>query len=45
MQRHLTLGGGGTNSCLSIYFEFDDANQRVVIGYRGRHLPYSNQRT
>lgn len=45
MQRHLTLGGGTTNNCLQIYFEFDDPAQRVLIGYCGRHLPYSSQRT
>jgi hypothetical protein len=45
MQRHLTLGGGTTNNCLQIYFEFDDDNRRVLIGYCGRHLPYHRQRT
>jgi hypothetical protein len=45
MQRHLTLGGGQTNNCLQIYFEFDDANRRVLIGYCGRHLPFHRQRT
>jgi hypothetical protein len=45
MQRHLTLGGGTTNNCLQIYFDFDDATQRVLIGYCGRHLPYARQRT
>lgn len=45
MQRHLTLGGGDTNNCLQIYFDFDDASRRVLIGYCGRHLPYHRQRT
>jgi hypothetical protein len=45
MQRHLTLGGGTTNNCLQIYFEFDDDNRRVLVGYCGRHLPYHRQRT
>jgi hypothetical protein len=45
MQRHLTLGGGETNNCLQIYFDFDDASRRVLIGYCGRHLPYYRQRT
>jgi hypothetical protein len=45
MQRHLTLGGGETNNCLQIYFDFDDAARRVAIGYCGRHLPYHRQRT
>lgn len=45
MTRHLTLGGGGANTCLQIYFDFDDANRRALIGYCGRHLPYSTQRT
>ncbi|HWG42758.1 MAG TPA: hypothetical protein VN688_08230 [Gemmataceae bacterium] len=45
MQRHLTLGGGDTNNCLQIYFDFDDASQRVLIGYCGRHLSYYRQRT
>jgi macrodomain Ter protein organizer (MatP/YcbG family) len=45
MQRHLTLGGGETNNCLQIYFEFDDPLRRVLIGYCGRHLPYHRQRT
>jgi hypothetical protein len=45
MQRHLTLGGGDTNNCLQIYFDFDDAARRVAIGYCGRHLPYHRQRT
>jgi hypothetical protein len=45
MQRHLTLGGGTTNNCLQIYFDFDDDSRRVLIGYCGRHLPYHRQRT
>ena len=45
MQRHLTLGGGETNNCLQIYFDFDDAERRVPIGYCGRHLPFHRQRT
>jgi hypothetical protein len=45
MQRHLTLGGGTTNNCLQIYFEFDDTTRRVLIGYCGRHLNYARQRT
>ncbi len=45
MQRHLTLGGGTTNNCLQIYFDFDDANRRVLIGYCGKHLQYYRQRT
>jgi predicted nucleic acid-binding Zn-ribbon protein len=45
MQRHLTLGGGQTNNCLQIFFEFEDMNQRVLIGYCGRHLPYAGQRS
>jgi hypothetical protein len=45
MQRHLTLGGGDTNNCIVIYFDFDDATQRVLIGYCGRHLSYHRQRT
>jgi hypothetical protein len=45
MQRHLTLGGGTTNNCLQVYFEFDDASRRVLIGHCGRHLRYYRQRT
>jgi hypothetical protein len=45
MRRHLTLGGGTTNNCLQIYFEFDEESKRVLVGYCGRHLPYSRQRT
>jgi hypothetical protein len=45
MQRHLTLGGGQTNNCLQIYFDFDDEARRVVIGYCGRHLRFYRQRT
>jgi hypothetical protein len=45
MQRHLTLGGGTTNNCLQIYFEFDEAARRVLVGHCGRHLRYSRQRT
>jgi hypothetical protein len=45
MQRHLTLGGGQTNNCLQIFFEFEDIDQRVLIGYCGRHLPYAGQRS
>jgi hypothetical protein len=45
MQRHLTLGGGDTNNCLQIYFDFDDDSRRVLIGHCGRHLPYHRQRT
>jgi hypothetical protein len=45
MERHLTLGGGQTNNCLQIYFDFDDPAGRVLIGYCGRHLPFASQRT
>jgi hypothetical protein len=45
MQRHFTMGGGQTSNCLQIYIEFDDAAQRILIGYCGRHLPYAGQRT
>lgn len=45
MRRHLTLGGGTTNNCLQIYFDFDDVSQRVLIGYCGRHLRFCRQRT
>ena len=45
MQRHLTLGGGTTNNCLQVYFEFDGESRRVLVGHCGRHLPYSSQRT
>ena len=45
MQRHLTFGGGETNLCLQIYFDFDDIAERVLIGYCGRHLPYTRQRS
>jgi hypothetical protein len=45
MQRHLTLGGRDTNNCLQIYFDFDDALRRVLIGHCGRHLSYHRQRS
>ena len=45
MVRHLTLGGGNRNNCLQLYFEFDDTNRRLLIGYCGRHLPFVRQRT
>jgi hypothetical protein len=45
MLRHLTLGGGTTNNCLQIYFDFDAPSRRVLIGHCGRHLPYASQRT
>ena len=45
MQRHLTLGGGSTNHCLQVYFEFDDGAARVAVGYCGRHLRYFSQRS
>lgn len=45
MQRHLTLGGGDTNNCVQIYFDFNDDSRHVLIGYCGRHLPYHRQRT
>jgi hypothetical protein len=45
MLRHLTLGGGTTNNCLQIYFDFDSAARRAVVGYCGRHLSFSRMRT
>jgi hypothetical protein len=45
IERHLTLGGGQTNNCLQIYFDFDEHSRRVVVGYCGRHLPYGRMRT
>ncbi len=45
IQRHLTLGGGQTNNCLQIYFDFDEPSRRVIIGHCGRHLPFQRQRT
>lgn len=45
MQRHLTLGGGQTNNCLQIFFEFDDEARRVAVGYCGKHLPFHRQRS
>jgi hypothetical protein len=41
IQRHLTLGGGG--NCLQIYFEFEEANLKVVIAYCGSHLSHYRQ--
>ncbi len=45
MLRHLTLGGGTTNNCLQIYFDFDTATGRVLVGYCGRHLSFSRMRS
>ncbi len=45
MSRHLTLGGGSRENCLQIYFEFDEKNEKVVVGYCGVHLDYAGGRT
>jgi hypothetical protein len=44
-QKHLTLGGGDRQNCLQIYFEFDNDQERVDIGYCGEHLPYERMRS
>ena len=41
IQRHLTLGGGG--NCLQVYFDFDEANRKVIIAYCGQHLSHYRQ--
>lgn len=41
IQRHFTLGGGGT--CIQIYFDFDDASGKVIVAHCGRHLPNYRQ--
>jgi hypothetical protein len=45
MLKHLDLGGGDTKACLQIYFEPNDKEKKIEIGYCGRHLDYSSQRT
>jgi hypothetical protein len=45
MLKHLTLGGGDKINCLQIYFDADDEQKRILIGYCGEHLPYYGQRT
>ncbi len=37
--RHMTLGSGSANTCLSIHWWRDDDLRRVVVGHCGRHLP------
>ncbi len=41
IERHLTLGGGG--NCLQVYFDFDEANRKVIIAYCGQHLSHYRQ--
>jgi hypothetical protein len=41
IQRHLTLGGRG--NCLQVYFDFDEANGKVIIAYCGQHLSHYRQ--
>ena len=41
IQRHLTLGGGG--SCVQVYFDFDEARKKVIIAHCGQHLPHYRQ--
>lgn len=38
MTWHLKLGGSNRGNCARIYFGFDDAAQRVLIGHCGGHL-------
>jgi len=45
MEKHITIGGGDRENCLSIYFEPDDEKKTVNIGHCGVHLPYARQRT
>lgn len=45
MVKHLTIGGGSRRDCVQIFFEFDERTEKMLIGYCGRHLPYSGQRT
>lgn len=44
-ERHLTLGGGDRQNCLQIYFDFDDSERVVQVGYCGVHLPYDGMRS
>ncbi len=43
--RHLTLGGGSRENCIQVYFDFDEKNAKVVVGYCGVHLDYANMGT
>jgi len=36
--KHITLGSGQPNTCLSIHWHRDDENKVVAIGHCGRHL-------
>ena len=44
-EKHITLGGGSRENCLQIYFEFDEDDKKIIIGYCGPHLDYSRMRT
>jgi hypothetical protein len=45
MERHLTIGGGDTENCVRIHFEIDDANNKFIIGWCGRHPDVPSTRT
>jgi len=45
MQKHITIGGGDRENCLSIYFDPNDGLRKIDIGYCGLHLQFYNQRT
>lgn len=44
-ERHLTLGGGDRQNCVQIYFELDDVENIIQVGYCGVHLPYHGMRS
>lgn len=45
MLKHITIGGGDRTNCVQIYFEPNEANQKIEVGYCGMHLSYYTQRT
>lgn len=42
MQKHLTIGRNSPDRCVQIYFEVDQSERKIIIGYCGRHLPTSS---
>jgi hypothetical protein len=42
MQKHFTIGQGDSEGCIHVFWEFNDDERAIDVGYVGAHLPYSS---
>jgi hypothetical protein len=43
LEKHFTIGGGDSEGCLQVYWEFDDESKCILVGYVGPHLHYARE--